>query len=295
MGSVLLPFERAFKEWIHEHGMGWERIRVGLRRQEGTINAFRFRPVGEPRSIVVTLHGAGNDALFAWVGLFKRLLLKGFEIFTFDLPGHGRRSRTRFTSEYAIEGLESVLGLCAKPRPRVPIHAVGVSLGGAVLLGSLPRLQHALKSAVLVEAPLRIELSPQGILGELRPGNFAILWREREHYGLTGLIPSFGPFKRRVYPLRLPEEPPPGAFGYVTTLNNALEAMRLEEAAGEITIPVLLIYGDADRIVPLEQGERLHRIISGSELARCPGGTHLSTPLRADVIERLGEWLETTR
>ncbi len=292
MGSVLLPFERAFRKWIDDQGMGWERVRVDLAGQGGSTNAFRFRPVDPPRSIVVTLHGAGNDALFAWVGLFKRLLLRGVEIFTFDLPGHGRRSRTEFSGQQAFDALEGALDRCSGPESCTPVHAIGVSLGGAVLLGALPRLSNRLASAVLIEAPLRIEVSARAILNELRPGNVALLWRERQHYGLTGLIPSFGPFKRRVYPLRLPEPAPPGLFGYVEALNADLEAMQLEAAASAIRLPLLLVYGDRDRIVPPAQGQRLRQLIPGSEIFHCQGGTHLSTPLRPDVIERLDEWLE---
>lgn len=290
MTRILLPFERSFHDWVKDRDMGWESTRIPLPGSEST-RAYRLTPAGERRGIVVAAHGAGNDAFFAWVGLFKRLLDAGFEVFTFDLPGHGRRNRSRFAPDQAIAGVCAALERCEGPDPCLPVHAIGVSLGGAVLLGALPRLQDRLRSAVLMVAPLRIVLSPRSILRELSLRNLRTLWREREHYGRTGLIPSFGPFKRSIYPLRLDRPAPPGAFGYVDALNEGLTSLELDDHAPAVGIPVLLVYGEKDRIVPMEQGERLADLIPSSELHRLPGGSHLSTPLDPLVAARVLTWL----
>jgi pimeloyl-ACP methyl ester carboxylesterase len=140
--------------------------------------------------------------------------------------------------------------------------------------------------------PLRIVLTPGAMAREVGLPTFRALWREREHYGFTGLIPSFGPFKRDVYPLRLAETPPPGAFGYVDALNRELERLNLPDAAQQVELPVLLVYGERDRIVPIEQGERLAGLLGHAELFRVPGGTHLSTPLDPSTTDRLLRWMD---
>src|SRR5690606_369566 len=101
-------------------------------------------------------------------------------------------------------------------------------------------------SAALVVAPVRIESSVPALAREVSLRTLSLLWREREHYGLTGLIPSFGSFKRDVYPLRLAVDPPAGTFGYVAALNEALASLDLEGAARNVDLPVLLAYGDRD-------------------------------------------------
>jgi alpha-beta hydrolase superfamily lysophospholipase len=290
-----LGFETSFFRWMEEQGMSFARLRFSVGETAEETTAYRLKPAGPPRRTVIALHGAGNDALFAWIGLFKQLLLRETEIFTFDLPGHGRHNETRFAPEAAAASLEVAIAGCVGGAPSVPLHAIGVSLGGSVLLRALSDLQDRLTSAAVIVAPLRIELSLPAVLREVGPRTFTLLWREREHYGLTGLIPSFGSFKREIYPLRLAERPPRGMFGYVETLNAALRSMHLEDAAARIRLPVLLVYGSSDRIVPLAQGERLARLIERSKLLRVQRGTHLSTPLEHETTEELLRWVETDR
>jgi len=292
--STLLPFETAFRDWMQARGMGWSPLEIDFNGGART-SGYRLAPASPSRRVVIALHGAGNDALFGWVGLFKQLLLRETEIFTFDLPGHGRTNQTAFSAEGAAVAVHSAIEQCAAACSGLPVHAIGVSLGGAVLLHDLPRLQRRLTSAALLVAPLRIVLSPSSLLGEIGRHGIRVLLREREHYGLTGLIPSFGPFKRDTYPLRLAAVPPEGAFGYIEVLNETLASMELEACASRVDLPVLLVYGERDRVVPIEQGERLARAIPGSALLRVAQGSHLTTPLEPEVTNRILRWIEEHR
>jgi alpha-beta hydrolase superfamily lysophospholipase len=288
----LLPFERRFKAWMLERGMRWreEELHCG---EQWPAASYRLQPAGEVKRVVCAFHGAGNDALFGWVGLFKRLLGGGVEIFTFDLPGHGRGCSTSFSRR----SVAAAIGIAVKAARRegVPLHAVGVSLGGSVLLSQLPAVQHDLTSVALVVAPLQIALSRKSITNEIGVAGLRLIWREREHYGLSGLIPSFGPFKRSTYPLRLATTPPSGAFGYVEALNSELRDMELVTAAGASKLPTLLIYGERDLVVPAEQGEQLAGAMSNARLERIIGGTHLTTPLDPKAVDLLVSWLEVGR
>ena len=228
------------------------------------------------------------------MGLFKALLERDFEIFSFDLAGHGRSSTTRFAAPTAAAGILDAAERSGARERGLPLHAVGISLGGALLLHALPSLPQV-ASAVLMVTPLTIEFSWRSVRGELGIPLLRALWRGRQHYGLTGLVPSFGPVKRSSYPLRLSDEPGPGPFGYVEVLNSGLQGLRLEAAARSVRAPVLLVYGDGDRIVPPAQGERLARLIPRSELLRLPGETHLSAPLAPAAVDRTVAWMEKHR
>jgi alpha-beta hydrolase superfamily lysophospholipase len=286
-----LPFERAFRERLERSGMGWESLRYPRPEAGGETVAYRLTPPAAPRGIALLSHGAGNDALFAMVGLARRLLDSGLEVFTFHLDGHGRGGSTLLAPETVQGAIPSAVAASGAADRGLPLHAVGISLGGSLLLHALPRLEPRPASAVLICAPLRVQLSRAAMLGELRPRLLEVLWRERADYGLGGLIPSFGRWKRGVYPLRLREPVGQGSFGYVEELNRILESLDLEVAARAADLPVRLIHGGADRLVPSAQAERIAELLPRGDLLLLPGETHLTTPLAPEALRATVEWL----
>jgi pimeloyl-ACP methyl ester carboxylesterase len=62
------------------------------------------------------------------------------------------------------------------------------------------------------------------------------------------------------------------------------ERWDLAERIPEITIPVLLLWGDADPISPVAVGERLASLFPDAELVVLPGGTHDLAAERVDEI-----------
>jgi alpha-beta hydrolase superfamily lysophospholipase len=272
------PYEGAFRAWAERRGVRWQTLRIARAAAGGEAVAHRLRPPGAARARVLAVHGAGNDALFAMVSLFKALLERDVEVFAFDVDGHGRDSTTRLDVAAVRGAVPAALEAARALQPELPVHGMGVSLGGALLLRAMADRPGAFASGALLCAPLQVHLSRRAMTAEIGIPLLRVLWRERAHYGTTGLIPSFGPFKRGLYPLRL-AEPRPGAFGYVETINELLASFDLERAAGAVRAPTLLVYGAKDRMVPPEQGERLAARITGSRLMMLPGETHLSAPL----------------
>jgi pimeloyl-ACP methyl ester carboxylesterase len=78
----------------------------------------------------------------------------------------------------------------------------------------------------------------------------------------------------------------------VEVLNGILDRMHLVDAAARVSVPTLLVYGGADRIVPPEQGILLQRTLPRSELVLVRGGTHLATVFDEAAITRGLAWLE---
>jgi pimeloyl-ACP methyl ester carboxylesterase len=105
------------------------------------------------------------------------------------------------------------------------------------------------------------------------------------------MIPAVGPLKRRAYPIRGVTEP--GApFAYVAAVQHLLARLDLDRAAAEVSAPVLLVYGSADRLVPAAQGRRLAELIPRSELLEIPGATHWGTAIAGPAIARIADWIE---
>jgi pimeloyl-ACP methyl ester carboxylesterase len=55
---------------------------------------------------------------------------------------------------------------------------------------------------------------------------------------------------------------------------------------------VLLVYGTADRLVPVDQGRTLASLISSSHLLEVPGATHWSTAFADAAIARAAAWVD---
>jgi pimeloyl-ACP methyl ester carboxylesterase len=64
-------------------------------------------------------------------------------------------------------------------------------------------------------------------------------------------------------------------------IHRALDSMRTGQDATDdmlpqLKMPVLIVWGDVDRILPLEQGEMMHKLVPQSELVVIPGCGHLA-------------------
>ena len=74
--------------------------------------------------------------------------------------------------------------------------------------------------------------------------------------------------------------------------NAAVEAFDVSDRLGEIRVPVLLLHGTADRVVPIENGELLAAGLPDAEFVRFEGAPHLLFVEAADrVNEHLREFL----
>lgn len=272
-------------------GARLERVRYPRPEAGGEVEAWRLSP-REPRARVVAAHGAGNDALYPQLALFEALVRRGVEVFAFDADGHGAGSSTLFSPETVPSALLAAVTQAERGRPALPLHLVGHSFGGSLMLHALAEgaVEHA-ASAVVISAPISLSLGAATAIGELRGFLRLGSLSQRRHYGLWGMVPAVGPLKRRAYPIRGAAQP--GApFAYVAAIRALLARLDLDRAAAKIRAPVLLVYGAGDRLVPAAQGRRLAELIPSSELLEIPGATHWSTAFADATIARAASWIE---
>jgi 2,6-dihydroxypseudooxynicotine hydrolase len=67
--------------------------------------------------------------------------------------------------------------------------------------------------------------------------------------------------------------------------------LTLEDAAGRISIPLLVVGGGRDRIVPAYHQERLAKEAPGAELLLYPDGSHGVTNRAYESRSRMADWL----
>jgi alpha-beta hydrolase superfamily lysophospholipase len=282
---------RRLERWMEATGSRLERIRYARPAAGGEVDAWRLSPRG-PRARVVAVHGAGNDALYPQLALFQALVARGVEVFAFDVDGHGAASSTAFAPETVVTCVAAAVGEAEKGRPVLPLHLLGHSFGGSLVLRALAdgAVPHA-ASAVAVSSPVSVALGGRVALAELRGFLRMATLGQRRHYGLWGMVPAVGPLKRRAYPIRGAAQA--GApFAYVAAIERLLARLDLERAVADVAVPALLVYGAADRLVPIAQGRALAERIPRVELLEIPGATHWGIAIADRAIARIADWID---
>lgn len=281
---------RGVERWLRASGVRWERLRYPRPEAGGEAAAFRFRPAGAPRGRVVAAHGACDDALFPLVALYRALLERGLEVFAFDLDGNGWESTTRFSPEGIRTAVGAAVREAERGAPALPLHLLGHSLGGALVLDALARGEApGAESAVVVATPLEVRITPRTALAELRGFFRRGTLRQCAYYGLRGVVPAFGPVKRASYPFR--GDARTVDFDYVRVFDALLREVDLRRAAERVRVPVLLVYGERDLLAPAAHGEELARLLPDAALVRVPGATHYSTSFTPYATGRAAAWL----
>jgi len=233
--------------------------------------------------VIVMVHGLGGS-ICNWaptIEHFKRT----HRVIALDLPAFGKSSGTdaACSPEFfagAIRGLLAELGV-----QRATF--MGNSLGGLITLHMTLDHPDVVESVVLVDSAGAHgfpELAKVA-LGRL-PANFV----KRGILFLVSYVVRFRFAYRMAGMYHLNEHTRPVLEEAIATasredldeyLDNYLKAsrtavnVRYDERLGEITKPVLIVWGQKDMGVPLKVGQRINKLIKGSFLVAIPKAAHV--------------------
>ncbi len=215
------------------------------------------RAIGAP---LVLVHGAGGN-LMHWPGELRRL--PGSVVYALDLPGHGKSGGA---GRAEIGAYAEVVRTFAEALGLAPFVVAGHSMGGAIAIEFALRHPARLAGLILVGTGAKLRVAPQiltGILDDF-PGTTQLLaqWTHGEHVE---------PNLLRLYTRRLREVSP----GIVHSDFAACDAFDRRANVNRITLPTLILCGDADRMTPLKFSQYLHEQIASSQLIVVPGAGHM--------------------
>jgi alpha-beta hydrolase superfamily lysophospholipase len=286
-------YDARLEAWARPLGARAEGVRYPRPEACGETCAVRLVPPS-PRMRVLVAHGAGNDAVFPLLELFGALLAAGCEVFSFDVDGHGCASTTVFAPDTVRTAVGAAADAAERGRPPLPLHVIGHSLGGSLVLDALAggALDSRVVSAGIVSAPTDVRIGARTVAGELRGFFRRATAAQRRHYGWWGLVPAFGPVKRAAYPFRRTDADG-RAWSYVEAVRRLLAELRLEERVERITIPTLLVYSHDDWIVPHAQGQELAMRMKGAggKLLSLGTATHYSLPFDPETVAAVVGWI----
>lgn len=265
-----------------------------------------YRRIGSG-PVLLLVHGITNSSA-SWLPVMRRLADSGHTVVAPDLPGHGGSVRHR--GDHSLGAHASILRdlLQVLELPRVTV--VGHSLGGGVAMvfsyqfperverlalidsgglgrevsllirsATLPGAEHVIRAATTPRI-LRTVGAIGGAFGRLglKPG--------ADLAEIAGGVASLGDGERRA------------AFVRTARSIASLRGQRVSAAdrlylAAEV--PVLLVWGDQDPVIPVDHGHAAHAALPGSRLEIFAGAGHF--PMLDDpehFATLLTDWVATT-
>lgn len=223
---------------------------------------------------VILLHGASSAAGIGWFPVIGPLS-QAFRVIAPDCPGHGESAKPLawYDEAFFLDWLEAFLDALELPAATL----VGLSQGGAIAAKFALRTPERVERLVLVDSA---GLTPDLPLGFL----FAILWgnllpSERATRYLMRYIVSTdavtleGIEELVAYGGQVADAPGGRRILWLGRgkVTKAVPPARLRQ----LTTPTLLLWGEHDRIFPLEIAQEAQRHIPNATLRVVPGTGHV--------------------
>ena len=248
---------------------------------------------------VLLVHGGGQTR-YSWAGTAERLAGEGLSAVAIDQRGHGESDwveggHYRFR-DYA-QDIVAVAGALERLHGRRPV-AIGASLGGiASTLAQGESAQGVLDALVLVDVVPRLD--PDGV------SRITGFMAERMHEGFANVeeaaeaVAAYMPNRRRPRSteglrknLRLHDDgryrwhwDPRFLLGEYSVEATAREDIaRMEEVAGGLTIPVMLVRGGSSELVSEESARHVMELVSHARYCDVSGAGHMVAGDRNDIF-----------
>ncbi len=250
--------------------------------------------------LVVLVHGLATPS-YIWDPTFPVLVEAGYRALRFDLYGRGRsaKPRLRYTLELFVAQLQELLAALELDGP---LRVIGLSMGGAIATTFTAGQTHEVVALGLVSpAGLAQRLPLKAHLARL-PGFGDFLFALIGHQVLRrGIHQNF------YRPERFPDfaakfTPQLKDRGYLPAILSTIRHTNLfglseqYAAVGRLGLPVLLIWGRADTIVPFANSARVQELIPQCALLAVAEAGHVAHYERPEVVHpRLLEFLAQTK
>ena len=253
---------------------------AGVANREVTVGGHRVHyevegPLDGPA--VVLVHGLGGRAE-DWRNLAPFIAKAGFRVYLPDLPGYGRSEKPADFSYSVRDEAAVVVGfLDALGLKRVDLG--GWSMGGAIVQhvaaadpDRIERLMLFDSAGLFVLPAWNVELFTPKSAAELEELDVLLMPNPPR-------LPGF--VARDI--LRVSDERAWIIHRALSTMLTGMDAT--DKLLPELKMPVLMVWGSDDRIMPVSQGGAMHRLVPQSELDVAAGCGHLAPGQCAPQME----------
>jgi non-heme chloroperoxidase len=231
----------------------------------------------------------------AWDGQMHFLVQNGFRVVAHDRRGHGRSEQAASGND--MDGYADDLAAVIEALDLKDVTLVGHSTGGGEVVRYITRHgSKRVKKAVLIAAVPPIMLksasNPEGlpieVFDNIRKGVFA----DRSQFYKDLAVSFYGANKEgaKVSQGMLDQF---WFWGMQAGLLNAYESIKafsetdFTEELKKITVPTLVLHGEADQIVPIkDSGYKTAKLIPGAKEIYYPGAPHGITATHQDQVNK---------
>lgn len=284
-------------ELNHDHWVSGDGHRLPLRV---------WLPDAEPQAVVLALHGM-NDYSNFFDDAGRHLAERGIVAYAYDQRGFGQGPHPGYWSsgQAMAADLRTAAALVASRHPGLPLYLLGESMGGAVTM--LAVAGEAAPETVADKAPPEIAgviLSAPAVWGRSTMNVFqrAALWLTYQvapGWRLTGQGLKITPSDNIEMLRKLSADPLVLKATRVDAINGVVDLMdEAAAAAPRVNVPLLVLYGEKDEIVPAEPTWRMIEALppsagSSRRIALYPQGYHmLLRDLQAPVVlDDIAAWI----
>ncbi len=225
----------------------------------GPVPVVLRTPDAVPAPCVILVPGleATKEELHAWEGFY---LDRGMAVAAIDGPGQGELADRALVPDRYVSAVSAVVErLSAHPAVDAGrIGIMGVSLGG-LLASMVAAHEHRLAAAAEVAGTFDTESR----------------WARANALSRRG----------HQFVTKSPDE---------ETTRTVVADWTMASLAGDIECPFLVVHGELDGIVPLDQAEAYAKAVPHAELVVVPGGNHVCNNLPHVVRPQVADWMRRT-
>jgi alpha-beta hydrolase superfamily lysophospholipase len=216
----------------------------------GGLSLFRrtWRPAGPTRAVLINVHGLGDHSGL-YPALVEHFTAGGIAVYAPDLRGNGRspgqRAFVERWEEYR-EDLERFIAVVRREEPDRPIFLLGNSLGGLIVLDYAVHTPGGIRGVIAASPPLGRLGVPVPLMALGR-----VLSRVWPRFSVRTGMDLSGLARDPVVAETVLADP---LFHRVGTARLSTEVVaaiaRVQAAAPRFPLPLLVLHGSADRMVP---------------------------------------------
>ena len=266
-----------------------------LDTDQTTLYAQVLRPEGEPRAVIIVLHGAAEHG-GRYEAFARRFVAHGYAVAAIDHYGHGQSEGQKgfvLAFDSYLDGAGLLLDKCDTLFGSTPKFLLGHSMGGLIACNFLLREQSRFVGCILSGAAISTELTPPAWQMAL----IKLFSRFVPKLGILQLDAS-GVSRDPAEVQRYRNDPLvyTGKLSarFVEQLFAGMQA--ITGSAHEIGLPMLILHGGADSMTAPAGSQFLYERISSEDktLQIYPGLYHeiFNEPEKEQVLGDIERWLE---